>query len=65
MKVNTALALAFVNAAVPVLKKDGEKVDPTRWVARHVADRVLHTDVGTINIPSIVVNSDKGHMVRA
>lgn len=66
MKVNTAFALAFVNAAVPQLKKEGgKKVDHHAWVARHVADRALHTTIGTVNIPSIVVNSEKGRMVRA
>jgi hypothetical protein len=64
MKVNTAFAEAFVNAAAATLKKDGEKVDHRRWVARHVADRVLNTELGTVNIPSVLVEGTKGTMVR-
>jgi hypothetical protein len=62
MKVNTALALALVNATAKTLKTKGDK--PDNWVARAVVDRVDHTDLGVRRVPSILVQSSKGVMIR-
>lgn len=62
MQVNTAFALAFVNATAKAVKDKGDT--PNNWVARAVMDKVDHTRVGTKDTPSIVVNSSRGTFVR-
>lgn len=61
MQVNTAFALAFVNATVKAINQQGDKAP---WMARAVVDRVTHTQVGTKAVPSITVHGSKGTMVR-
>lgn len=51
---NTALALAFVDAAAASLIKSGKKAP---WTARRVAERVEHSDIGTIRENDIDVHA--------
>lgn len=50
---NTALALAFVDAAAVSLNSKGKHAP---WTARRVAERVTHTHVGEIREQDISVN---------
>jgi hypothetical protein len=61
MQVNTAFALAFVDATVKDINQRGSKAS---WVSRAVVDRVIHTKLGTKTVPSTVVHGSKGVMVR-
>lgn len=61
MNINTAFALAFVNATVKAINQQGDKAP---WMARTVVDRVTHTKVGTKEVPSVLVHGSKGTMVR-
>ena len=57
-KVPTALALAFINAAVKN-KQDLVKVDHTRWLARCVAS-CAERDVGMVPLSKGSTNKGQG-----
>lgn len=54
MQRNTAIALAFVNAAAAAINNKGKQAP---WTARRVAERVTNSDTGTIRENEITVTA--------